>query len=381
MQVLRRMLLSVCAGILGFSLVGLAWSHSLSATLRNQETVKSWLADSGLYDELGASVVEQIAKESDNNLSAVAQNEEVKQIATDALGDSNVLRSSIERLIDNVYVWLNGGELPQTLQIDFADASQRLSEGLGDFATRRAAELPVCTPEQTLMLRANFDVWTAPCRPAQLSAAQIGETTRNEISSSIGTGQTDIQTSEVFDQNNGGNPPEEVRKAYQRSRWLPFVFTGLAVASALGLVFASSTRLKGLGRAGWVIILSGLVVSASALFISKGPGIIRSALQDSSAATIDMVVRLFETAGQDIARILWWYGAGFIVIGLAAAVVVRILGKPSGPGANSQNEPQPPIDDSPKTESDTFSRTPTTQTDTSSKSGQKTLRPPRKIQL
>jgi len=373
------MLLSVCAAVLGLSLIGLAWSHSLSVTLRNQETVKSWLADSGLYDELGASVVDQIARESDDGLSAVADNEQVQQIATDALNDSGTLRTSIERLIDSFYTWLEGGELLETLQVDFTDATTRLTEGLGNFASERAASLPVCTPQQTAMLTASYDVWSAPCRPAQLSAAQIGETARNEISESIGTAQTDIQTSEVFNQN-GGNPPEELRTAYQRSRWLPFVFTTLAVASALGLVFASSRRDKGLGRAGWVTILSGITIGVSALFISKGPGVVRSALKNADQSAIDMMVRLVETAGQDVARILWWYAAGCIALGLIATVVAKMIAKQSSPpSSGSPGEPKPPIDDSAP---DAIKKSDDTKpTDSDSKPTQKPPRPPRKIQL
>lgn len=334
MQVLRRTLLSVCSAVLGLSLIGLAWSHSLSATLRNQDVVKSWLAESGFYDELGAGVVNQVAENSGGEAAAIIQNEEIQQVATNALGATNVLQESVEQLLNSVYTWLDGGELPATLNVDFSDASQKLSDGLGNYAATRAAGLPVCSPQQAMMLQASYDVWSAPCRPAQLSSSQVGETARQEILSSIGGGSTDLSTSDIVTQENQENL-EKVRSAYQRSRWMPYVFALLAILSGAGLVFASSERRKGVNRAGWLVIGSGIVVGLSAFFISRGPAALSSALkntnQEQSAAEI--IIRLLETAGHDIARILWRYGALYIALGLIATVVATKVMKRSQPGS------------------------------------------------
>lgn len=376
MKVLRRILLSFCSVLLGLSLIGLAWSHSLSATLRDQEVVKSWLVESGFYDELSSSVVDQVAQNSNENVANVIENEEVQQIATDALDSTNVLQGSVEQLLGSVYSWLDGGELPTTLSVDFAEASQQLSGGLGNYAATRAASLPECTQQQTMLLQASYDVWTAPCRPAQLSATQIGETARAEILSSIGTGETDVPTSEVFNPENQ-EQLEQVRTAYQRSRWLPYLFALLAIVSGAGLVFASSEQRKGLNRVGWITIVSGILVGLSALSISKGPTLARSAFKNTNQeqSTIDLVARIIETAGQDVSRILWRYGALYIALGLIATVVAMKVMQQSK-ASSSDNDPTPPPANPPMSSSS--SSNPVTE---KPKENTPTPRPPRKIQL
>lgn len=380
MQMLRKIFLSICAGILGFSLVALAWSHSLSATLRNQETVRSWLADSGVYEEIGSNVVDQMAQKAGDDLAAVAENDELQQIAADALDSTNILQESIEQLLDNTYVWLEGGDPPRALSIDFSEASHQLAQGLGEYASKRAAGLPVCGPTQTMAMINNYDIWTAPCRPAQVSAVQIGDNAREEVLRSINVSDTNVEAGNIFGSNDG-NPPEQIRQAYQISRWMPLLFASLAIGSALAIVFVSSSRSKGLGRAGWTTILSGIIIGLSAFFVSKGPGTVRNALKDSEQSTIDMAVRLVETAGQDVARMLWWYGALAIALGLIAATIAKAISKPPIKPTNTKSDyPVPPVDDSPRGEPDPII-TPVATASQLENTQEKPQKPPRKIQL
>lgn len=381
MQMLRKIFLSICASVLSVSLIGLAWSHSLSTTLRDQETVKSWLADSGVYTELGASIVKEIAKESGSNLAAAAEDEAVQQTAVDALDDSRVLQTSGDQLIDGIYEWLESGELPATLDLDFSSAVTSLSESLGDHAAQRAASLPACTAQQTAALSAEYDVWSAPCRPPQLSAVQIGENTRSEIAASIDHAQTSIQTTELFDKNS--EAPKQIRQAYQQSRWLPLIFTLLVILSTLGLVAASTERLKGLGRAGWIAILSGIAVGISAFFVSQGPRLIKSALVDTAESAAEAIGRLFEAAGHDIARMLWWYAAAYIAIGLLAAIIAKTINKdPSAPQTNNSKPPADnPPDATPVPSTESNDSLPPSSAAAPAKTTEKPSRPPRRIQL
>lgn len=316
--------MAMCVSLLGFSLFCLAWSHSLSTTLRNQNTIKSWINDSGVYDQLGANMIEQIVNEPAGELNKMTQYSEVQQAATEILQNNGPLQQSVEQSIDSLYIWLEGEEPPQPFQISLAGATQQLAENLSSLSANRASKLPICSHQQLAALGVDYNAWTASCRPSHLSTKQISDTVKKDILHSMNSATVDIQTTDIISLN-ASQTPEQLRQAYQLSRWLPLIFIAIASLAASCLILISPSRLKGFIKVAWACIFSGIITGLSALFTSRGPSFVGSVFADTNQLTVDAFIRLAEVAGQGIAQTLWRYATLMIIIGLAVTVIARTL--------------------------------------------------------
>ncbi len=361
MQLARRLGLSFFAVVLGASLFGLAWSHSLSSVIHDKEVVKSWLVDSDFYSELSKTVADQVAENGNENIAAVANNEEVQQVVYDAIG-KDLLQSSVEDLVDGVYHWLDNGVTPPSFTVDISESSSRIAEGIGNIASQRAASLPTCTPAQARILAANYDIFVAPCLPPELTAEQAGAEVTKQVNNVLQSNEnTQFESSEFIDGGDQGDPlPKEFREAYQRSKWMPIVFGLLSLVSLVAIFFLSSTRRKGVQRSGLIMASSGFAVGLSALFIGRGPGFVKNLIEnnDKNQPGVSLAVRVMEVAGQDVARLLWWYAAIFLIVGLAGVLLAKFYNQPKDPEKDKptpdgeQEKAAPESEDKAKSESD-----------------------------
>lgn len=341
MQVIRRLAITLLAAVLAGSLFGLAWSHALSETVRDKDVVKSWLDEGGLYDELGDTVAEQIADQTNENVAAAVENEQVRRVVQDAIG-ADLLQSSVEKLVDGVYYWLEHGVTPESFSVDLSQAKGQIATGVGNVAEQRAGSLPACTPAQTRALTVSFNIFTTPCLPPQISPAQAGQEITSQISTAFDENAGKIDGDQLLEGQSGEPLPRELRDAYQASQWLPFVFGFVAIASTGGIVWLSSRRRAGVQRVGGVVLGTGIAVGLSAFFLSNGPGLIRSYLEksDTSQAGVGVAVKVAEAAGQDFSRMLWIYAVLYLVAAVATLLFAKFYKRPPTSEQDSTSLPK-----------------------------------------
>lgn len=359
MNIMRRFGLSVFAALLFFSLLGLAWAHVAAATIRNRETVKSWLDESNFYDQIVDGVLDSAKQQTaEEGTSLPVDDPQVQAIAKEAFSPE-YLKENAEKVLDGTYRWLSGDTQRPVFEIDLAAAKQRLADGLGKYATDRAAGLPVCTAAQARGLADGFDALNAPCRPPGVSAATAGASLRDEILNNQDfLGDTTFSGDDLFKNDSGQNADSQLQRfqtAYSLWGLAPYLLAGLAVLSALAVFFLSPTKRQGLRRVGVILATAGgwlalmgfglqLIVNMLARSVANSSS---GGLMDS-AAMKTLVADLAKVAYADAKVILLGYGIGFAVLGIGAVLFAKFFRRPKGKNLKQPADPEPPIDDSPK---------------------------------
>lgn len=350
MNYLRRTGLALFSGILGLSLVGLAWAGVLGSTIRNPDTVKEWLEESGFYSKIASAVIDSAEEDTAQEGQGTVDVSDPKiQEVIDRAFDQDMVRNAAEKILDGVYAWLEGRSDSPEFSVDISEARTTLAEGLGNYATERAAGLPVCTTIQPVA--SGLDVLNASCIPPGVAPAQVGNEVKSHLLSSNEFLPDDsLDSSEVLNQEGKEVLPSELRDAYQRTRRLPFVLAVASLLSAFAVVFLSSTRPKGLWRAGLVFIGSSIVIGVSAMIAGQGTTRL-SNIAEGGGAGAELVVDIAKAAGQDIATLLWRYAIGFVVVGGVMIFASKMINKPATKNLSEDkpaSDPEPPVDESPK---------------------------------
>ena len=391
MNILRKFGVGLAVTVLSFSLLGLAWSHVMTATVLRRDTIKDWLASSGFYDQITDVVLESASKnqsEGDKKDDLPVDDPQVRAIAKESFSPE-FLRSSIEEVLDGTYGWLEGDTDKPAFSIDLAEAKQKFADGLGNYAINRASALPACSNEQLQALMAEggeFNALTTSCVPPGTDVQAAGAQIRNEIlASDEFLEKTSFSASDIKVQENGREVPidqasnlKSMQDAYQFAKNGPFLFAGLALLAIAAIVFLSASRRTGIRRSGVVFILSGLLVALVWFGLSQLSNLAKTRASDSlndSSAGKELGLRFVDVVFQDVGKLFQWYGIGFVVLGIAAIIVSWKLGKSDEPEGRKDDsvDPKPPIDDSPKTDLDTVEE--------EKKPKEPSAKPPRKIQL
>lgn len=341
MQLLRRMSLGFLATILSVSLFGLVGTHLLAATVRQPATVKAWLNDSEFYDNLVGSLVEN-AEKGDGEGNIPLEDPEIKRIINESFSPE-FLKASVEDVLDGTYGWLEGKTAKPEFNIDLATAKQKLADGIGAYATKKAAALPVCTRAQLRgMDLNNVDPFTAECRPSGVSAAKIGNDLKTSILNSKDFLSDTNLTGDDLSGNNSKKQNDDLKKisqAYRVTGWLPIVFLVLATLSAIGIFFLSSERLKGARRIGVIFLGTGVILGLTRFVFNVVTNWLDKQIQTVGSDTLagkQIVSRLMTEANKDIGSIVLWYAIGFVMVGIVAIGLTIFMGKNTKPVETNQ---------------------------------------------
>lgn len=330
MKYLRRLGLSISTFVLAFSLFGFALSGALGQTIRDKETVKSWLEESGFYDEILDTVLNQIKSEGEAKLSGSVDlnNPEIRNIVNGVL-NPDILKGLTERIVDGTYLWLEGETATPEYSVDLKNSKTQLSEALGLYASKRVIGLPNCTALQLGTMTAGIDFMAINCRPPKVTEEQVRQTVQTEVANNLGFIPDNYVSTDNLtkDENSNNIWPVQAQSVYQKSVWLPYVFGLLIVISMAGTIFLSSTVKKGLYRAGGASIAGALILGITSILFSRGPSSMASLLDrlNPNQANIDLMTNLLNVAGQDIGRILWWYIGGYIILGIILVLASKFL--------------------------------------------------------
>lgn len=391
MNILRKIAVALSAFILLAALVGLAWTHIIASTTLNRDVVKSWVKDSGFYNKATDLIIESTEKEAGEageNAEIPINDPEIQAIARESFSPE-FLESSLEEVLDGVYSWLEGDTEKPEYSIDISGPKEKLIAGLSNYAESRASTLPSCTAAD-MPTTDEVNALTATCLPPGVTPQMAGSELRQQLENSDEffkdtqfTGE-DLSFGPDGQEEDASISPEETEKAQSAFRFAssaPLIFGGIALITALAVVFLSANRLSGIKRAGGVFVSAGVTVGIGYLIFKTINRMIDDRVQDmagDSSVAQEIGGNFAQAVYQDASNLLLWYTIGYIVFGVAVLLAAHFYKRGEGKGKSDENtpaDPEPPTDDSPKNEAEPAS----TKTETKDKNTSE--KPARKIQL
>lgn len=261
---MRRGLLAVLASFLVVLLLGAALDYGVLHVAGNAQSVEKLLADSGVYNGVISSALDQ-AQTSAGNVNQVALNDPAVKSAAETTFTPKVVQQYTEQAINGIYDWLNGKSAQPDFHIDLTQIKQDFAQKVGQAAGQRAAKLPACTA-----VPATTDPLSITCLPHGVTPAQIQAQAISAVMSSQGFLEHPQVTADSV-KKSGANQSvfvsgklQSAPKQFQRAKKAPVILTILALLDMVAIIFLSTSRGKGLGRVGFVLVFAGVLLLLAA---------------------------------------------------------------------------------------------------------------------
>ena len=336
MTILRKLSIGLCALFLSFTLFALAWASIGQATIHNRQTVKGWFDKSGFYTRIVDIVLNKVEETSVKQGKPLPIDDPALQTSVKQAFSPEFLRSSVNTVLDSSYSWLGGSAKDLDFTVDLTQAKQQIADGVGSYVAKRVETLPPCAAA----IRGNngFDGFSATCRPNGLNAVDASKIASQDFL------KQDFLKDAVFNADslklknaNGEKVPltsdtkvTTLRTAYQRSSQLPIVLAVISLILAIAIIFMSTSKLKGIRRVGYTFFSSGVILLITYIAI----GLIFTAVQTkinqegaSGSAQTMLMINFIKTVTISIKAVLVWYTVAYLVIGVGAFVLSKVLNK------------------------------------------------------
>lgn len=240
-------------------------STILLTVLLRPESIKKWLADSGIYEVSASEIRTQVQQ----SLPGEATNSQLVGLALQRSITKEQVKSVAEKGIDDSFTWLNREGNPPEFNFNETEIRTTLADQIVTGLRQRAGQLPTCSRQNPPL---TSDIFTVNCLPPETDIeAQLAEV-KAEISQSTGLDTTNPSEEQgTANQNLTANQDiitqlQDYRQAYQWLQLAPILATILFIVSGvitlalinppykflrtLGLVFVSQAILYLI--AGWV---------------------------------------------------------------------------------------------------------------------------------
>jgi hypothetical protein len=268
MQFVRRSFLTIFGAALPLLLLATAFNFGVLQVIGSPEPVKKILSGSGIYNSVVGTALEQ-AKTTSSGTSEVSLNDPTIKKAAQESFSPDVVKNSSEKVVDGIYVWLDGKSPQPQFDIDLSNAKNDFADKVGEAAKTKAATLPVCTSAPT-----TTDPFSATCVPPGVTPEQIGEQAKNDVLKGQGFLEHPKITASSFKSASGNHSLFEGKlkgapKKYQLAKKTPYILAGLTILAMLAIVFLSTTRRKGLRRVGVILAIVGVFMLAFAWGLNR----------------------------------------------------------------------------------------------------------------
>ena len=364
MNVLRKLGVVVFVVLFSLSLIFLVLTNSLVRTVGSPNTVKSWLRDGDLYSAVNQTIKTQGETLNTQNGPVVTSQPAIQNILGAALS-TKFLQTSGEKIIDGMYVWLNGDVKKPNIVIDISGPKQIFAQKIGEYAKSRYLSLPDC-PYRTLpntssaldinckVAGYNIDpiiqqfVSSIQTSPDFFPSNTISADNLNELQSQD---KNSDKTSTKSDKNEGVNFDNltKIPTNYQRFKLAStLLFLVLLITGALAVVLSSSKKqgLKRIARSMLSIGIIYLIVGSVIIWLSgkielfKVKTVDMQKLQESITKISILVIK-------SIGHVILFFAISYVVIGLGTIITLRVLNKKD---SKTKNHPK---DDTDNTTTDT----------------------------
>jgi hypothetical protein len=337
MHILRKAALGILSLLFIFLLFATAFDIGFINTATHPGTVKRLVRESGLYDSLVPSVLQQ-TKTIDTSAGSISTSDPTIQAATKTALSPQYVQRNAEAAIDNLYTWLDGKIEQPTFNFNLAGQKATIADSLATSVQQRAASLPACSYAQSLAISRSgtFDAINATCLPRGVTPAIAAANTKTALLNSGFLKDLDVNASSIgekIDPECQGLDPivacpyntnffkdhSYIPKQYQKAKKTPFILATLTILTATGIVFLSSTWQKGLRHIGINLVIIGLVMLLFSWALNRAVStkVVPKISVDNAILQKDIRNLVTDVAGQ-IDKNYWFFGGLYTLAGVSA---------------------------------------------------------------
>lgn len=371
MILLRNFVVYLLSSLFFVALITGVLTTNINIALAHPNKLEAWLNQSGLYTSVVSTAVKQAqtsAGGSSSGSNGISLSDVAVQQAAQAAFPPAMLQQDVNKFLDGNYAWLEGKVNKPNFIIDLTSAKQTFAQQVGQYVTTHLASLPLCTYAQAATMQ-NIDPLTVTCRPANISAIAEGAKMTQQISSGTGFLSDPVITADTISPSkNGVTEPYYTKfsiapKIYQWAIKLPLIIFGVALISALGVVFISSRKRKGLRRIAVTLLFSGIFFIATKFGADYALKHVDKLFKNSNLGDIQQALTDFiKLVVSQIAKINLYFGIAFVILAIAIFVALIVTHNRVGKPKQAKIDAPELVDDSADKVTDTSSKTSVTST-------------------
>lgn len=324
---LKNFVVYLLSSLLFFTLFATVITTNINVVLASPTKVETWLDQSGVYTGLVNTAVNQAKTSSgDSSGGGISLSDAAVQQAAQAAFSNAVLKQDVNKFLDSNYAWLQGKVAKPNFVIDLSASKQLFAQQVGQYVRAHLASLPICSYAQSLNYQ-NIDPLTATCKPSNVGAAAEGAKITEKLSGATFI-ENPVITAETFGNSstNSTNKPYYEKfsvapKIYQWAIKAPMILGAVSLISALGVVFISRNKRKGLRRVAVTLAFAGIVFVASKFVLdavtkSLEKNLFKSSTIDGMQQSLTAFINLVES---EITKVNLYFGIAFLAI---AALII-----------------------------------------------------------
>lgn len=291
-------------------------------TLRNPDTIKQWLRDSGVY----SSIVEETSKlatiqqKQENSLIQITS-KEIEAAAQQAF-TPETMRSDGEKVIDGFYGWFRGDTSGPQFDVDFSGRQATFAAIMTANLESKIDELPECTSTGRFTIQA-FDPFKADCRPKDIDLTEELSSFQQELAQSKDilpqvnyTGE-DVKVHQGDQEVSIATAWPWVPRAYKALVYGPWVVVLLTLLSGITLIIMSSSRRKGWRRFASGLVFTGVIMVLSGLFLRPAFERLNNwstkSLGGQASFTQNVIDPIFAEINKTYSRYSVIFGVGYLI--------------------------------------------------------------------
>ena len=338
MDTVKKLALGILSPLFIVLLFAWAFDVGFVRTATHPGTVKRLVSESGIYDSVIPSVLQQ-TKSIQTDVGTISASDPAIQKAANQAITPQFIKQNTEASIDNVYKWLDGDIAHPDFKIDLSGAKTSFADNVASAVTQRLGTLPACTTAQSVALTAGgqFDAINAPCLPRGVTAADAAAQVRNSLTSGKDfLDNTNISAANI--KNAGSNQSvfdgqlKNAPKQYQRAKKTPLILGILTILTGTGIVFLSSSWQKGLRHVGINLVVIGVLMLVFSYGLNRAVStkVVPKIKIDNAILQTD-IRNLATDLTQQIDKNYWFFGGLYTVSGAGAIGAAWYKAKDSKP--------------------------------------------------
>ena len=297
---------------------------SLQTTVNSPETVKATLDKNSIYK---TAMKSNLMSENSQLSSDVISDNGIESAFNSAVTPSYIKTSS-EKLIDNIYAYIHGSTSSLELSINISEVQTRFADNVASYVGQKFEALPHCTELMTPSTSIE-SLLQATCAPLGVSSQQVSEHARSEIMNSalVSNERVGVANLVGMRESSLNSYVTDARRAYPYFISLVYILPAIGIILAVGILLLSDTKRRGTKIIATTLLSAGLVNVLVALVTIGLLGLILGDSMPNGSDAADnfegIVLNLIGSLR------LWWLGiAGlFIAVSIVAYIVLGITGR------------------------------------------------------
>lgn len=294
MKVVKGIFLFIASTLYVWLLFLSAGALETRFTFAEPTTMKNWLSESGVY----GSVVDEVSKlatiqqKQENSLVQITP-QDIREVAKESFPASS-MQTDGEKVLDGFYDWFKGNTSSPEFSVNLSTRQAAFAKAMTDKLEVKINALPECATTGRYTVQA-FDPFKADCRPKGADVTAELTSFENDLATSKDVlPQTVFSASDLKIKNKDGQQEaiasvlSWVPRAYRGVLWAPLLLGIITLASALGLIFLSTSRRKGFMRFAGGLVFVGIVMIVSGFLLGPAFDKLNSLTSKSLGAQASM---------------------------------------------------------------------------------------------